>query len=50
MRAFRGKGRFGDLLGRVPVKVILNPKAGLFGAAAHGLERWEEGDDDRPHP
>jgi glucokinase len=50
MRAFRGKGRLGDLLGRVPVHVILNPKAGLFGAAAHGLEQWEEGDNDRAHP
>ena len=38
MRAFRGKGRFADLLGRVPVHVILTPRVGLFGAAAHGLE------------
>src|SRR5207244_11243279 len=38
MRAFRGKGRLGDLLGRVPVHVILTPRVGLFGAAAHGLD------------
>jgi len=38
MRAFRGKGRLGDLLGRVPVHVILIPRVGLFGAAAHGLD------------
>ncbi len=33
----RNKGRFDALLAKVPVKVILNPKAGLLGAAAHGL-------------
>jgi glucokinase len=39
MEAFRRKGRMADLLGRVPVHVILNPKVGLFGAAAYGLGR-----------
>lgn len=37
--AFRNKGRFADLLARVPVHVILTPKIGLLGAAVHGLER-----------
>jgi glucokinase len=27
-----------DLLARVPVQVILNPKVALLGAACHGLE------------
>lgn len=38
MEAFRRKGRFSDLLARVPVHVILNPKIALLGAACHGLE------------
>jgi glucokinase len=38
MEAFRYKGRFADLLARVPVHVILNPKAALLGAACHVLE------------
>jgi glucokinase len=38
MEAFRHKGRFVDLLNRVPVHVILNPRAALLGAAYHCLE------------
>lgn len=38
MESFTRKGRFETLLRRVPVRVILNPKAGLMGAAAYGLE------------
>jgi glucokinase len=38
MEAFRRKGRMSDLLARVPVHVILNPKVALLGAACHGLE------------
>jgi len=38
MHAFRQKGRFTGFLDAVPVHVILNPKAALFGAACHGLE------------
>ncbi|HVA90754.1 MAG TPA: glucokinase [Chloroflexota bacterium] len=38
MLAFRQKGRFADLLNRVPVHVILNPKIALIGAAVHGLQ------------
>ncbi|MCU0610530.1 MAG: glucokinase [Candidatus Eisenbacteria bacterium] len=38
--AFSSKGRFSDLVGRIPVHVVLNPKAGLLGAMAQGLEDW----------
>jgi glucokinase len=38
MEAFRDKGRMSDLMGRIPVHVILNPKVALLGAACHGLE------------
>ena len=37
MEPFRHKGRFSDLMARVPVHVILNPKVALLGAACHGL-------------
>ncbi|MEI8165652.1 MAG: glucokinase [Chloroflexales bacterium] len=37
LTAMRNKGRFRDLLARVPVHVILNPKTGLFGAAAYAM-------------
>ncbi len=37
MRPFLSKGRFRDLLARVPVHVILNPRTALMGAACHGL-------------
>lgn len=33
MRAFRAKGRFSELLARVPVQVILNDRTALLGAA-----------------
>ena len=33
MDAFRNKGEMADLVARVPVRVILNPDAGLIGAA-----------------
>jgi glucokinase len=36
-RAFVDKGRFAEMLTRVPVYVILHRHAGLFGAACHGL-------------
>lgn len=38
LETFRNKGRFADLLARMPVHVILTPKIGLLGAAVHGLE------------
>jgi glucokinase len=37
MESFRSKGRFSDLMSRMPVHVILNPKVALLGAACHGL-------------
>ncbi len=37
MQAFGRKGRLADVLDRVPVHVILNPKVGLRGAAVYGL-------------
>jgi len=38
MAAFTAKGRFSDLLRTIPVKVILNDKAALLGAACCALE------------
>ncbi|NUQ36346.1 MAG: glucokinase [Caldilineales bacterium] len=38
MQSFLRKGRFSDVLYRVPVHVILNPRAALLGAAHYGLE------------
>ncbi len=37
MKSFTNKGRLSYLLHDIPVKVILNPKAALIGAAAFGL-------------
>jgi len=37
LEAFRNKGRMSDLVARMPVHVILNPKVALLGAAYHGL-------------
>jgi len=37
MRSFVDKGRLGNLLERIPVHVILNPSAGLYGAARYTL-------------
>ena len=37
LEPLRSKGRFQEMLTRYPVHVILNPKAGLLGAAAFGL-------------
>lgn len=39
MTAFLDKGRLAPFLERIPVRVILNPQAGLLGAAAIALER-----------
>ena len=38
MQAFMAKGRFPEMLAKVPVHVICNPEAGFFGAACHGLK------------
>ena len=37
LQAFTAKGRFADRLERIPVKIIINPDAGLMGAAFHGM-------------
>ncbi len=39
MHAFQSKGRLSELMTRIPVHVILNPKAALMGAACYGLEQ-----------
>jgi glucokinase len=46
VQTFRRKGRLTEVLDRVPVHVILNPKVGLLGAAVSGLGRA----DARPLP
>jgi glucokinase len=38
LHAFRNKGRMSVVLERMPVHVILNPKAALLGAAYHALQ------------
>jgi glucokinase len=38
MERFTNKGRFSELVSRIPVHVIINPKTALMGAALHGLE------------
>lgn len=47
LRAFCDKGRFSDPLAAVPVKLILDPKTALYGAAryaagdvVHGASRY----------
>jgi glucokinase len=42
MQAFLNKGRLSNLLAKVPVHIILNPKIALIGAAFHGLELYKE--------
>jgi len=37
MESFKRKGRFADLMGRIPIRVIVSA-AGLAGAAAYGLK------------
>ncbi len=38
LEEFQAKGRMSDLMAKIPVHVILNPKVALMGAACHGLE------------
>jgi glucokinase len=38
LTAFRSKGRFSDLLSRIPVHVVLHPEVALLGVARYGLE------------
>jgi glucokinase len=37
MEALRSKGRMSKLMEEIPVRVILNPKVALLGAACHGM-------------
>lgn len=39
LRAFRDKGRLSDLLEQMPVRIILEPRAALLGAAAYAEAR-----------
>ena len=41
MEAFLRKGRMSALLARMPVRIILNPKAALLGTACRGLELYD---------
>ncbi|MDP3333402.1 MAG: glucokinase [Methylococcaceae bacterium] len=38
MRAFSNKGRFSEMMARVPVKLILEPKTALLGAAVYAMK------------
>lgn len=38
LEEFRAKGRMSDLMARIPVHVILNPRVALMGAACYGLD------------
>ena len=37
MKFFQGKGRFSEMMSRVPVHVIYNPRAALYGTAYDAL-------------
>ena len=37
-RAFVNKGRMSDLISRIPLKLIMTPRAGLLGAARFGFD------------
>jgi glucokinase len=39
MKSFTDKGRFKELMEKMPVKVIVNDKAALLGAAAYAIEK-----------
>lgn len=38
MDAFRKKGRMSEIMNRIPVHVIMNPKTALFGAARYAID------------
>jgi glucokinase len=42
MKAFTDKGRLSDLLVRTPVRIILEPRCALMGAAAYAEARAAE--------
>jgi len=37
LRAFTHKGRFAELLARMPIQVILHPEVALLGAATYAM-------------
>jgi glucokinase len=39
MAAFTDKGRFSEMMSRIPVRVILEPRTAVYGAAAHALRQ-----------
>jgi glucokinase len=41
MQSFKRKGRFAELMARIPIHVVVSP-AGLAGAAAYGLKNSPE--------
>jgi glucokinase len=41
MKSFRHKGRMSDLVSRIPIFVILNPRIALLGAAGYGFEHYQ---------
>jgi glucokinase len=43
LRAYLNKGRFQDLLSKIPVRVILNDRAGLLGAAHCAIQMRSQG-------
>jgi glucokinase len=42
LEAFLSKGRFSDLLGKIPIRVILNERAALLGAAECAFQALTE--------
>jgi glucokinase len=42
MKAFRQKGRLSPVISSIPVRVILNSRCALLGAAQYGLDSWRE--------
>jgi glucokinase len=38
MDAFRGKGRFSEMMDEIPVKVIMNDKTALLGGLSHAMD------------
>jgi glucokinase len=48
MKAFRDKGRLSPIVARIPVKVIMNDRAALFGAALHAADLNGESPFSRP--
>ncbi|MGB9628502.1 MAG: glucokinase [Thermodesulfobacteriota bacterium] len=42
MEAFKDKGRYSKMMKEIPVKVIMNERAGLLGALSHAMDLLEE--------